>query len=95
MESFYLLCYYIGILIVFGSHGYTIFTSENKDMLNLSYLNIFAAILIAIYFMNKECFFGCNNNRKRVYIHDRDNNRNHDRDRDRDCDRDRHADNYH
>jgi hypothetical protein len=73
MESFYLLCYYIGILIVFGSHGYTIFTSENKDMLNLSYLNIFAAVLIAIYFMNKECFFGCDTDSNRV--HDRDCNR--------------------
>jgi len=50
----HLLSYYIGIFIVFVSHGYTIFNSKNQDMINHSWLNIFGAMLIAYYFMNKE-----------------------------------------
>ena len=50
----HLICYYIGILIVFGSNAYVIFNNKYKDMINHSYLNIFAALLIAYYFMYKE-----------------------------------------
>jgi hypothetical protein len=50
----HLICYYIGILIVFGSNAYVIFNNKDKDMINHSYLNIFAALLIAYYFMDKE-----------------------------------------
>jgi hypothetical protein len=50
----HLISYYIGIFIVFGSHAYTIFKSKDKDMINHSWLNIVAALLIAYYFMNKE-----------------------------------------
>ena len=52
----HLVSYYIGIFILFGSHLYTIFNSDNQDMLNHSYANIFAAMLIGYYFMNKEKF---------------------------------------
>lgn len=50
----HLICYYIGIFIVFGSNAYTIYNSKDKDMINHSWLNIFAALLIAYYFMDKE-----------------------------------------
>jgi hypothetical protein len=50
----HLVCYYIGIFIVFGSHAYCIFTSKDQDSINHSWLNIAAATLIAYYFMNKE-----------------------------------------
>ena len=50
----HLISYYIGIFIVFGSHAYTIFKSKDKHMINHSWLNILAALLIAYYFMNKE-----------------------------------------
>jgi len=50
----HLICYYIGIFIVFSSHAYTLFNSKDKDMINHSWLNIFAALLIAYYFMDKE-----------------------------------------
>ncbi len=50
----HLISYYIGIFIVFGSHAYIIFKSKDKDMINHSWLNIVAVLLIAYYFMNKE-----------------------------------------
>jgi hypothetical protein len=71
----HLVSYYIGIFILFGSHLYTIFNSDNQDMLNHSYLNIFAGMLIAYYFMNKECFFGCDRKRNCNHGRDRDNDR--------------------
>jgi hypothetical protein len=52
----HLVSYYIGIFIVFLSHLYVIFNSNNQEMINHSWLNIFAAMLIAYYFMNKEEF---------------------------------------
>jgi hypothetical protein len=54
----HLLAYYIGILIVFGSHFYMLMypdmplTSPHVH----SYVNILAATLIAYYFMHKENF---------------------------------------
>jgi uncharacterized membrane protein len=52
----HLVCYYIGIFIVFVSHAYTLFNNPTEMMMKHSWLNIFAAILIAYYFMNKEEF---------------------------------------
>ena len=53
----HLISYYIGIFIVFFSHIYIlVFNSHNKMKAYHSYLNIFAAFLIAYYFMNKEKF---------------------------------------
>jgi hypothetical protein len=54
----HLLAYYIGILIIFGSHLY-ILMYPSKPLMSMeahSYANIFAAVLIAYYFMNKERF---------------------------------------
>jgi hypothetical protein len=50
----HLLSYYIGIFIVFVSHAYNLFNKPTEMMKNHSWLNIFAAMLIAYYFMNKE-----------------------------------------
>ena len=50
----HLIAYYIGIFIIFGSHVYCLFKSKDKEMINHSWLNIFGALLIAYYFMNKE-----------------------------------------
>jgi hypothetical protein len=50
----HLVSYYIGIFIVFVSHAYTLFNKPTEMMKNHSYANIFAAMLIAYYFMNKE-----------------------------------------
>jgi len=50
----HLIAYYIGIFIVFGSHVYCLFKSKDKEMINHSWLNIFGALLIAYYFMDKE-----------------------------------------
>ena len=53
----YLVSYYIGIFIVFFSHIYMLFTkTSNKMMIFHAYLNLFAAFLIAYYFMHKEGF---------------------------------------
>ncbi len=49
----HLIAYYIGILIIFTSHIYLLL-KDGMDMKTHSYMNIFAAILIAYYFMNKE-----------------------------------------
>jgi hypothetical protein len=56
--DFHLVCYYIGIIIVFGSHIYTLSKYDGIDtsMYHHSLVNIFAAMLIAYYFMNKEEF---------------------------------------
>jgi len=52
----HLLAYYIGILIVFGSHVYMIMYPDRPltTMQQHCYLNIFAAALIAYYFMHQE-----------------------------------------
>lgn len=54
----HLLAYYIGILIIFGSHIYILMYPDMPimNMTTHSYANIFAAILIAYYFMYKESF---------------------------------------
>jgi hypothetical protein len=56
--DFHLVCYYVGIAIVFCiySHAYTLFNKPTEMMKNHSYANIFAAMLIGYYFMNKEKF---------------------------------------
>ena len=58
MMEQHLLAYYIGILIIFGSHLYILMSPGNPlmTMTMHSYVNIFAALLIAYYFMNKEQF---------------------------------------
>jgi hypothetical protein len=53
MESI-LISYYIGIFIVFASHIYMLMNKINMDMKIHSYLNIFAGLCIAYYFMTKE-----------------------------------------
>ena len=53
----HLICYYIGILIVFITHIYLLATGNqlmNLTSQQLAYLNIAAALLIAYYFLNKE-----------------------------------------
>lgn len=54
----HLLAYYIGILIIFGSHLYMLMHPDTPMMSTPahSYANIFAATLIAYYFMYKENF---------------------------------------
>lgn len=52
----HLLAYYIGILIIFGSHTYML-CEPGKPLTTKTqhcYLNIFAGILIAYYFLHKE-----------------------------------------
>lgn len=60
----HLISYYIGIFIIFGCNAYIIFKSKDKDMINYSWLNIFAAFLIAYYFMDKENMWNYFNNIK-------------------------------
>ncbi len=55
MLSLELLCYYIGIFIVFASHIFmlydiTFFMSAEKMKMH-AYANIVAAVLIAFYFL--------------------------------------------
>jgi hypothetical protein len=50
----HLVSYYIGIFIIFTSHAYSIFNSKDEYMIKHSWLNIFGALLIAFYFMDKE-----------------------------------------
>ena len=48
--------YYIGILIVFSSHLYSIIYPD-KPIMSMkyhAYINIIASLFIAYYFMNKE-----------------------------------------
>jgi len=52
MESI-LISYYIGIFIVFASHIYILVTAD-KAMSAHSVINLFAAMLIAYYFMSRE-----------------------------------------
>lgn len=54
----HLISYYIGIFIVFFSQVFILFNNSiSKVMITFyAYLNIFAAFLIAYYFMNKEKF---------------------------------------
>ena len=52
----HLITYYIGIIIVFFSHIYVLFDKPSNMMKQHSYINIFAALLIAYYFMHKEGF---------------------------------------
>lgn len=51
----HLLSYYVGIFIVFATHLYMLFT-KSSDMMTKqhAYINLFAAIMIAYYFMHKE-----------------------------------------
>ena len=52
----HLLAYYLGIIIIFGSHAYMLYKPNEKlmTMEQHSYINIIAALLIAYYFMFKE-----------------------------------------
>lgn len=51
----HLLSYYVGIFIVFASHLYMLFSkSSDITMKQHSYINLFAATMIAYYFMHKE-----------------------------------------
>jgi hypothetical protein len=50
----HLISYYIGILIIFFTNLYIIFNNKDQTVINYSYLNIFGALLIAFYFMDKE-----------------------------------------
>lgn len=52
----HLLAYALGIMIVFGSHAYMLYAPNNplSTMEQHCYVNIFAVILIAYYFMFKE-----------------------------------------
>lgn len=55
----HLISYYIGIVIVFVSHVYSIVYKDNPLQITMtqhSYANILAVALIAYYFMNKEGF---------------------------------------
>jgi hypothetical protein len=56
--NLHLIAYYIGIFIVFASHLFLLYNPDQKnfDMKQHSYANLFAAVLIAYYFMNKEGF---------------------------------------
>lgn len=56
MTLIHLISYYIGILIVFLSHVFVlIFPNQRLVSMKVhSYLNIFAAFLIAYYFMWRE-----------------------------------------
>jgi len=54
--NIHLIAYYAGIVIVFFSHIYTLVNNPTDMMKYHSYINIFAALLIAYYFMNKEEF---------------------------------------
>lgn len=51
-----LLAYYIGILIVFSSHVYSLVKPLEPimTMTQHSYVNLIAVALIAYYFVNKE-----------------------------------------
>ena len=48
----HLIAYFIGIAIVFFSHIYMMI--YNPEMMNHSFVNIVAVLLIAYYFMHKE-----------------------------------------
>jgi len=53
----YLVAYYIGIIIVFGSHIAMITNPafhNNRSMQMHAYVNIFAAVLIALWFMKSQ-----------------------------------------
>jgi len=53
MESI-LISYYIGIFLVFATHLYVLMNNPGMEMKIHSYLNIFAGLCIAYYFMTKE-----------------------------------------
>jgi L-asparagine transporter-like permease len=50
----HLISYYIGIAIVFLTHIFMMVTTKDHQMMIHSAVNIFAALCIAYYFMNKE-----------------------------------------
>jgi hypothetical protein len=52
----HLIAYYIGILIVFGTHIYILTSVSDEKMKMHAYINIFGAMLVAYYFMHKEQF---------------------------------------
>lgn len=53
--DFHLVCYYIGIAIVFISHIFMLVNPLKEDAMNShAVVNIIAACLIAYYFMYKE-----------------------------------------
>lgn len=49
----HLISYYIGILIVFGTHIYLLIT-DKIDLKIHSIINIVAGLMIVYYFLNKE-----------------------------------------
>jgi hypothetical protein len=51
----HLLFYFIGIILVFGTHIFMVF-SNNQSMQIHAATNLFAGCSIAYYFMNKEGF---------------------------------------
>jgi len=52
--TYHLISYYIGIAVVFLSHIYILLNNPSDASMYHSYANIFAGLLIAYYFMNKE-----------------------------------------
>lgn len=54
----HLLSYYIGVLIIFGSHVYMLYKPGEMLMTQPQhiYANLFAVLAIAYYFMYKENF---------------------------------------
>lgn len=51
----HLAFYYIGISIIFLSHIYMLVTDFHSDSMKVhAWINLFAALCIAYYFMNKE-----------------------------------------
>ena len=51
----HLISYYIGILIVFGTHIFMLVKGMKPDQVNAhASINLIGGILIAYYFMNKE-----------------------------------------
>lgn len=52
----HLIAYYIGIFIMIATHIYLLTITKESIMVQHSYINLIAALLIAYYFLNKEGF---------------------------------------